>query len=172
MHGEVLCQIVGVGFRKACPFDDAGVVDQGVDASEPLDRRIDERLGAGSRGHVTGVGDRSSAGSDDLSGDAGSRFGIRANALRRPAQVVDDDARAPLGEEQGMGSADAAPRSRDDSDAPVEVKLGQAAATLASNPSSRASVPPRMAARSSAGTSANSLAISSWLPRNVPSACG
>ena len=171
MHSEVPLEILGVGFRKACPFDDAGVVDQDVDASEPLDRRIDERLGAGSRGHVTGVGDRSSAGSDDLSGDAGSRSGIRPLPFYRAAEVVDDDTRSALAEQQRIGAADPASRPGDDSDAPVEVKLGQAA-TLVSNPSSRASVPPTMAARSSAGTPTNSFSSSSRLPRNVPSACG
>ena len=41
-----------------------------------------------------------------------------------------------------------------------------------SNPRSPPSVPPTSAARSSAGTSPNCFAISSRLPRNVPSACG
>ena len=45
-------------------------------------------------------------------------------------------------------------------------------ATGASNPRRPPRVPPIMAAFSSAGTSRNSLSISSRLPRNVPSACG
>jgi len=46
------------------------------------------------------------------------------------------------------------------------------APTGASNPRSRPSVPPSMAARSSSGTPAKRVRISSRLPRKVPSACG
>ena len=48
----------------------------------------------------------------------------------------------------------------------------QETGTGASNPRSPPRVPPIMAAFSSAGTSRNSLSMSSRLPRNVPSACG
>ena len=44
--------------------------------------------------------------------------------------------------------------------------------TGASNPRSPPSVPPTIAARSSAGRSPSCFASSSRLPRNVPSACG
>ncbi len=123
VHGEVPREVVGVGFRKARPSDDAGVVDQDVEASELLDRRVDERLCAGRRGHVAAVGDRDAAGGDDLGGDGGRRFGVRADALHRAAEVVDDDAGAPVGEQERMGPADPASRARDDRDAPLEAVL-------------------------------------------------
>ena len=69
------------------------------------------------------VGDRDAAGGDDLGGDGRRRFGVGADALHRAAEVVDDDAGAPLGEQERMGSADAASRARDDRDAPLEAVL-------------------------------------------------
>ena len=58
--------------------------------------------------------------------------------------------------------------------AAVRARIGLAAqaATVDGRPSTEARVPPTMAAFSSSGTPANSRSISSWLPRNVPSACG
>ena len=44
MDGEVTGEVLGVGLGKPGPSDDAGVVDQDVEASELLDGRIDERL--------------------------------------------------------------------------------------------------------------------------------
>ena len=80
MHVEVSREVVRVGLRKAGPSDDAGIVDHDVEAPELLDRRIDERLCAGSVGHVAVVGDRSSASGDDLGGDGGRRCGVHSNA--------------------------------------------------------------------------------------------
>ncbi len=117
------------------------------------------------------VGRGVATGGDDLGGDGGGRFGISAVAAHAPADVVDDDARAPLGEQECIGTADASSRAGDDRDAPLEAELAQAA-TVASKPRSRAKVPPTMAARSSPGRSPSCRSISSWLPRNVPSACG
>ncbi len=117
------------------------------------------------------VGDGLATGGDDLGGDGGGRFGVSAVAAHGPAEVVDDDASTPLGEQQRIGAADAASRAGDDGDAPLEAELAQAA-TEASKPRSRARVPPTMAARSSAGRPPSCFAISSRLPRNVPSACG
>ena len=48
------------------------------------------------------------------------------DAVHRSAEVVDDDAGAPLGEQARVGQADAAPRPGDDGDASVEVELAQA----------------------------------------------
>ncbi len=120
MHGEVPLEVVGVRIGKGRPSDDAGVVDQDVEASEALDGRIDERLRAGSRGHVAVVGDRNSARGDDLGRDGRRRFGVRAIARHRAAEVVDDDARAPVGEQECIASADPTSRTRDDRDAPLE----------------------------------------------------
>ncbi len=93
------------------------------------------------------------------------------DAVHRAAEVVDHDVGPPLGEQARVREADAAPRTSDDGDASVEVELAQAA-TEAPNPRSPPKVPPTMAARSSEGRSPSCVAISSRLPRNVPSACG
>ena len=85
--------------------------------------------------------------------------------------AVDHDARTPLGQQLCIGATDAPPRARDDGDAPVEAVLFQAF-TGASSPRMPPRVPPIIAARSSAGRAPSSLAISSLLPRKVPSACG
>jgi len=42
VHREVRREVLLVGIREARPADDAGVVDQDVDAPEVPDRRIDE----------------------------------------------------------------------------------------------------------------------------------
>ena len=123
MHREVPREVVRVGLGKACPCDDARVVDQDVEAPELLDRRIDERLRAGNRGHVARVGDGRSASGDDLGSGAGRWFGVRSNALDRATQVVDDDAGAPVGEQECMGATDAASRARDHRDAALESVL-------------------------------------------------
>ena len=54
---------------------------------------------AARRRHVAAVGDGRAAGGDDLGGDGGGRPGVRALALHRAAEVVDDDARAPVGQQ-------------------------------------------------------------------------
>ncbi len=171
MNGQVPREVVRVGRGETGPPDDAGVVDQGVEASVPPDRPVHERLCPGFGGHVMVVGHGLAASADDLGGGRGSRLGISAVATHGPAEVVDDDSGTPLGEQQRIGAADAASRAGDDRDASLEAELAQAA-TEASKPRSRASVPPTMAARSSAGRSPSCFAISSLLPRNVPSACG
>jgi hypothetical protein len=116
-------EVLEVGFGQAGPPDDAGVVDHDVDAPELLDRGVDEGLGALDRGHVAAVGDGRTAGGDDLGGDGGRRSDVLTDAAHRAAEVVDHDARAPVGEQQRMGAADAAPRAGDDRDAPVEAVL-------------------------------------------------
>ena len=75
------------------------------------------------RRHVVGVGDRGSARGDDLGRDHGRGLGVGADALHRAAEVVDDDAGAPLGEQVGMGAADPAAGARDDRDPSLEAVL-------------------------------------------------
>ena len=156
---------------KAGPPDDAGVVDDHVEPSEPADGGVDECLGAGRLAHVVRVGDGRPAGGDDLRGHGRRRPRVRADTVHRAAEVVHDDARAPLGQQAGIGPTDAPAGAGDDGDAPVEAELAQAV-TGAANPSNRASVPPTRASRSSGGRSPRSRAISSRLPRKVPSAWG
>ncbi len=101
----------------------------------------------------------------------GGRLGVGADALHRATEVVDHDAGAAVGEQLGVGAADAASGAGDDRDAPVEAVLPQAV-TGASSPRIPPRVPPTRAARSSSGRSPSCLASSSLLPRKVPSACG
>ncbi len=171
MHRQVPGEVVCVCLREPGPPDDAGVVDHDVEVPELLERRTDERRCAGLGCHVAGVGEGNPARGHDLGGHAGGRPGVRSGAVHRPAEVVDDDASPPLRQQQRIGAADATAGAGDDGSAPFEAELAQAA-TEVSNPSSRPKVPPTSAARSSVGRSPSSCAISSRLPRNVPSACG
>ena len=95
-----------------------------------VDRGVDERLRARRRGDVVGVGDRDAARGDDLGRDGRRRSGVRADALHRAAEVVDDDPRAPLGEQERVGPADPASRARDDRDAPFEAERAHASTLL------------------------------------------
>jgi hypothetical protein len=160
-------EIVGVGFGETGPAHDAGVVDQNVDASEFSDRAIDDRARAGLGRDVVGVRDAT-----DLRGDLCRDVGVATGSVHRAAEVVDDDIGSSFREQDRVRAANAAPRAGDDRDASVEAVLVQAVTATGSKPSNRPSVPPSMAARSSAGTPANCRSISSRLPRNVPSAWG
>ena len=91
---------------------------------EPLDRRrrrapaapavVDTSLAS-----ATAV----AAGGDDLGDDRGGGSGVGAVAVHRAAEVVDDDAGAPLGEQARVGPAEAAPGAGDDRDPSVEAVL-------------------------------------------------
>ena len=150
-----------------------GVVDEDVDAPEPLDRRVDQRLAPSTVATSLVSATAVAAGGDDLGGDGGRRRPASAPvAVHRAAEVVDDDAGAPRGEQARVGAADAAPRAGDDRDAPVEAVLAQAAhrGLEAQQVAQRAA--DHGALRSSSGTPANCWPSSSRLPRKVPSACG
>jgi hypothetical protein len=113
-------QIVGVGLGKPGPPDDAGVVDEDVEASELFDRRVDQGLGAFGCGHVTAVRGGGAACGGDLRHHGRGHVGVRSKALHGAAQVVDDHARPPVGEEARMSPADAPARTRHHRDATVE----------------------------------------------------
>ncbi len=94
MDCEVIREIVGVGFGESGPADDAGVVDQDVDAPEPFDRPVDECPGSGLRRHVVAVGDGAPARLGDLGRDGGRGGRVGPDAFHGPAEVVDHDGRA------------------------------------------------------------------------------
>ena len=74
----------------------------------------------------------SSGGGAGSSSGGSSGSGISAVAGHRAAEIVDDDACPALGEQHGVGPADAAPGAGDDRDAAGEVERAQAVtATLA-----------------------------------------
>ena len=120
VHGEVAGEVVLVGVRKPGPPDDAGVVDEDVEASESLEGGFDECPRTRSGCHVAAVGNGSSAGGDDLLRDGGRDAGVRSQAFHGAAQIVDHDAGSPGREQQRMGSADPTARTGDDRDAPLE----------------------------------------------------
>ena len=124
VHGEVLREIVGVGFREARPADDAGVVDQDVDAPELLDRVVDERLRARRRSR------RRWCRRSRRRPRRRSRPRPSTRARRRPRRPRIEPprslttTRAPaLGEQECVGPADAASRAGDDRDASLEAVL-------------------------------------------------
>src|SRR5262249_12849426 len=127
VHGEVALEVGGVDVWEAGPAHDAGVVDQDVDAPEPVDGGGDERAGPGRGRHVAVVGDRLAPGPCDLGDDLVSWRGVLTIAPHRAAEVVDDHARAARREQRRVGAADAAPRAGDDGDASLEAELVQAA---------------------------------------------
>ena len=183
MAGEVVL----VGVRKARPPDDAGVVDEDVEASEPLDGRIDERPCA--RRPLP----RRCCRPRRLRRRRRSpprRRTPRPASAPRPSMEPPRSLTTTLAPRSASSSAWARPIPRP---APVTTATRPSklcvftptrpsvllirggalvpvrrAATGAVNPRSPPRVPPTMAARSSAGTSANSRAMSSRLPRNVP----
>ena len=123
MHGEVAREVVPSASGKPAHLTMPALLITMSRPPELLDRRIDERLCAGRRGHVAVVGDRDSAGGDDLGGDGGRGFGVRSHSLHRATEIVDDDPRAPGGEQACIGSPDSASRAGDDGDAPLEAVL-------------------------------------------------
>jgi hypothetical protein len=149
VHREVGGDVLLVDLGRPAPPDDPGVVDEDVDAAEPLDRRLDQGARPLGAGDVGGVVDRRGA------------VGL---------DVVDDDARAAGGQQVGIRAPEAAGCAGDDGDPSVEPELVQAGTGV--TPRIPPKVPPTMAARSSSGTPANCVAKSSRLPRKVPSACG
>src|SRR5207248_9979806 len=164
---DVLLAVIVAAVGKGGPRHDAGVVGQDVEPTKLLERSVDERRAASSRRHVVAVGERRPSGRTDLVDDGRRRSGVLADSLDRTAEVVDDDPRTPLGEQERIGTTDATSRARDDCDASVEA-VTQAAATGASKPRRSPSVPPSMAARSPSGTPTKSDSISFWLARKVP----
>ena len=92
---------------------------------------VDQRLGAGLRGRRR-RGRRSPRRQRRRSpGDGRRRLGVRALALHRAAEVVDDDAGAALRRAAGVRPPDPAPRTGDDGDAPAEPVLGHVSAAQA-----------------------------------------
>jgi hypothetical protein len=95
----------------------AGVVDQRVEPSERVDRRLDEALCRVPVGDVVVARDGLAAGPDDAVDDLLCGRGVLAAAVERAADVVDDDTGALAGELQGVLGADAAAGAGDDDDA-------------------------------------------------------
>ena len=95
---------------------DAGVVDEHVEAPEGVDRRAHQRLAAGPAGDVVVRRDGFAAGGADLLG----------RLLGDVTEVVDDDLGALGGEEARVLATEAPAGARDDRDPAVECPHGAA----------------------------------------------
>src|SRR5439155_23599458 len=98
---------------------DAGVVDEDVEAAKALHGRVDQALGTLPVGHVVAVGDSLAARGADLFDHLAGGTGRRTAAVDLGSQVVDDDLGALAGILQGVAPADAATGAGDDDDAAV-----------------------------------------------------
>ena len=96
---------------------DAGVVDEDVEAAEGVDGGLHEALGAVPVADVVGVGDGLAAHGLHLVDHLLGRAGVVALAVHRAAEVVDHDLGAVVGEEERVLAADPPPGARDDRDA-------------------------------------------------------
>ena len=96
--------------------EDAGVVDEHVEAPEGVDRGADQRLAAVPVGDVVVRRDGLAAGGADLGG----------RLLGDVAEVVDDDLGALGGEQQGVLAPEPAAGAGDDRDPAVECPHGAA----------------------------------------------
>ena len=157
VHGDVRADVADVDVGHRRPDDVAGVVDQRVDPAVRFD-------------------------STCRSAPARRRASTRRRRVGHAVDVVDvvDDDRAPRerpaaarSRRAPMPTAGAGDDRRPVRRKPVHAVWRQFRPKRPwSRPRRSASVPPTIALRSSSGTPTNSWSISSWLPRNVPSACG
>ena len=98
-------EIVEAHLGEALVAQDAGIVDEDVDAAPVVQRAADHRGDAASSVTDAANGDR----------DPACRVDLRRDGVGRLArQVVDDDPRALAREEQRVLAAEAAARARDD----------------------------------------------------------
>ena len=111
--------------REHAVAEDASVVDEDVEATERIDGGLDEAFGSVPIADVVAVGDRLPTHGLDLGDDIVRGALIVALAVHRPAEVVDHDLGAVVGEEQCVLAPDASARPRDDRDAAL-AELGHA----------------------------------------------
>ena len=101
--------------------EDAGVVDEDVEAAEGIEGGLDDALGAGEGSDGVVVGDGRPAGvADGVHDLIGGVVGAIPLARDGSAEVVDDDLGALGGEEERLAAADAPAGAGDDRDAALE----------------------------------------------------
>ena len=93
---------------------DAGIVDQDIDAAERVDRGLDDLIGVLRFGDGERGGDGLPAGLFDGRDRLLRRTGIEAGALQTGADIADHHARAFPRQQFGDGATDPAPRPGDD----------------------------------------------------------
>ena len=109
----------GRHLERGLVAQDAGVVDQDVEAAERLHRGADDLFGGGEGADRPLVRDRLAAGAPDLLDHAVGGVALAA-AVASAARVVDYYSCALLGEEQSVGATDAGAGAGDEDDLAVE----------------------------------------------------
>ena len=123
VHVEHRVEVLVGHLPQRCPPDVAGVVDQHVDATEALQRRVDDRLPALGGRHRVGAGDGFAAGRGDLATTSRGRAGVGTVAGQPAAGIVDHDLGAPRGQQQRVLAPQSPAATGDDGDAVVESQL-------------------------------------------------
>ena len=122
MHVDDRSPEVGGHVVERLVAQDAGVVDHDVDPAEGVERALHDRRPALDGGDRVGVGDRLATGRLDLVDDPFGSTLVAAGAVDRPTEIVHDDQRPTSGHHQGVLTAEAASRTRDDRYLAVETK--------------------------------------------------
>ena len=112
MHGEVASRLSASASGRPAKPDDPGVVDHDVDASEPVDGGIDERLAAAtvdtSLVSAIAVPPASTISAATVAG----RLVVGSVSFHGAPEVVDDDAGAAFGQQEGVGPSRCRDRRR------------------------------------------------------------
>src|SRR5215212_7845481 len=116
MHVDDVVPVRPAHAMEDAVAQDAGIVNQDVDAAERIDRRLHSRLGVLRLGDREGRGDGLAAGLLDFAHDLLRRPLIAARAVERRADVDHDDACTFLRHQHRDGAPDAAARTSDDRD--------------------------------------------------------
>src|SRR5262249_42093308 len=120
VHLQHRVEVVGLHVGEALVAQDAGIVDEDVAASPPIERRLHDPAGALVLGDAVVVGDALTAERRDLLADLGGRIGGGAAAAHVAADVVHDDLRTLTRERECDAASDAPARTGDDGDFPFE----------------------------------------------------
>jgi len=114
MHRDDVVPVGPAHLVEDAVAQDAGVVDQDIDAAEGVARGLDDGVGVLRLGDRQRAGDRLAAALGDLVDHGLRRTGVRAGAIEARADVVDHDARAFARQQQRDRAADAAAGAGDD----------------------------------------------------------
>ena len=120
MDIDHLAEVVEAHLDEGLVAQDAGVVDQDIDPAEAFLDEGDHLVDGGGVGHGSAVGDRFTAGRDDLVDDQLRRADRAARAITRAAEIVNHDLGTAGRQRQRIGAAEAAAGPGNDGDAPVE----------------------------------------------------
>ena len=122
MHVDHRTPQIGGHVVERLVTQDAGVVDDDVDASEGVQRGLYDRRAALGRGDRVGVGDGLATGRLDLVDDSFRGSLVAAGAVDGTAEVVHDDQRPTGRHQQRVLAAEASAGARDDRHLAVETK--------------------------------------------------